>query len=84
LEGFWGNRAVKIPFANLANAEKVLYSTYIVNNPVYNLHRAGIVKFYTGGKDAVRLIDKSGQKYLIGTNKPEEFLRVVLERIKTG
>jgi len=82
LDGFWGNTKVKIPISDITGAEKTLYSTYLINNPVYNLHRGGVVKFYTGGKEAVKLTDNKGKQYLIGTHKPEEFLRVVLEQLK--
>jgi len=83
LDGFWGNRKVKIPLTSIIKAEKTRYSTYLINNPVYNLHRSGTIKFYTGGKEAVKLTDREGINYLIGTDKPEEFLRVVLEQLKT-
>jgi ABC-type transport system involved in multi-copper enzyme maturation permease subunit len=83
LDGFPGSRKVEIPVDSITKAEKTRYSTYFINNPVYNLHRSGIVKFYTGGKDAIRLTDREGKQYLIGTHKPEEFLRVVLEQIRS-
>jgi len=82
LAGSLGNRKVKVPLDSIVNAEKTNYSSYIINNPVYNLHRSGVIKFYTGGKDAIRLTDREGMQYLIGTHKPEEFLRVVREQIK--
>lgn len=82
LETFWSKRKVEIPVNTLIKAERTQYSQYIINNLAYNLHRSGIVKFYTGGREALRLTDKSGMVYLIGTNKPEEFLRVVLEQMK--
>ena len=79
LEGFLGKRKIKIPVETLTNIEKTAYSKYIINNPVYNLHRSGVIKFYTGGRDAIKLTDRDGFQYLIGTHKPEEFLRVVQE-----
>jgi hypothetical protein len=80
LDGTFNKRKVKIPFDSIVTAEKTRYSNYIINNPVYNLHRDGIIKFYTGGKDAIRLTDKAGLVYIIGTHKPEEFLRVINEQ----
>ena len=80
LDGTFNKRKVKIPFSSIATAEKTGYSNYIINNPVYNLHRDGIIKFYTGGKDAIRLTDRDGLVYIIGTHKPEEFLRVINEQ----
>lgn len=77
LDGYLGNKKVRIENDAIIKAEKTNYSPYIINNPVYNLHRSGIIKFYTGGKDAVRLTGKDGMVYLIGTHKAEEFLRVL-------
>ena len=84
LEGFLGKRKIKIPIVTIVNIEKTAYSRYIINNPVYNLHRSGVIKFYTGGKDAIKLTDRDGFQYLIGTHKPEEFLRVVQGLMETG
>jgi hypothetical protein len=82
LEGSLGNRKVKVPLDTIVKAEKTKYSNYLINNPVYNLHRSGVIKFYTGGKEAVLLTDREGMQYLIGSHKPEEFLRVVLEQLQ--
>lgn len=82
LETFWSKRKVEIPVNSLIKAERTKYSQYFINNLAFNLHRSGIVKFYTGGKEAVSLTDNTGMVFLIGTNKPEEFLRVVLEQMK--
>jgi hypothetical protein len=84
LNGFRGNKKVEIPVENIVGAEKTLYSKYIINNPVYNLHRSGIIKFYTGGTDAIMLTNRDGSQILIGTHKPEEFLRVVQECMKSA
>ena len=83
LGGFLGNRKIKIPIDTLLDIEKTAYSRYIINNPVYNLHRSGVIKFYTGGRDAIKLTDRDGFQYLIGTHKPEEFLRVVKELMQS-
>lgn len=83
LDGTFGKRKVKIPINNIVTAEKTKYSMYIINNPVYNLHRDGVIKFYSGGKDAVKVTDRDGLIYLIGSHKPEEFLRVILAQKKT-
>ncbi|MBL0340405.1 MAG: hypothetical protein IPP71_05430 [Bacteroidetes bacterium] len=80
LEATLGKRKVKIPISTIVKTEKVKYSMYIINNPAYNLHRDGVIKFYTGGKDAVKLTDSEGLIYLIGTSKPEELLRVIKDQ----
>jgi hypothetical protein len=77
LDGLWTTKKVKIDLASIAAAEIVPYSNYMLNSPVYNLHHKGVIKFYTSGKSAVKLTDKDGMNYLIGTHKQEEFLRIV-------
>jgi hypothetical protein len=45
----------------------------MINNPVYNLHKKGTIRFYSYGKYAVKLTDKDGLVYLIGSQDPIEF-----------
>ncbi len=82
LNGFWGTTAVTIPLSEISGVEQTAYSTYFINNPVYNFHKDGVIKFYSGGKDAVKLTMKNGSAYLIGTHKPEALLRVIDDHIK--
>lgn len=72
LDGLWTTKMVKIDLNSIVKVERVPYSSYIINNPVYNLHQKGTVRFYTGGKDAVKLTDKDGLSYIIGTQSPSE------------
>ena len=81
LDGLWTTRKVKIDLSSITKIEKTPYSNYVLNNPVYNLHRKGTVKFYTSGREAMRLTDKDGLEYLIGTHKQEEFLRIINEQL---
>lgn len=79
LSGLWSSRLVKIDLYNIAKVELKPYSSFIFNNPVYNLHKGGKIRFYSGGKDAVWLTDKEGLTYIIGSHKPEELARAVME-----
>ena len=79
MSGLWSTRLVKIDLASIVSVEKVNYSKFFFNNPVYNLHRSGSIKFYAGGQYAIKLTDKEGLVYLIGTHRPDEFLRAVQE-----
>lgn len=79
LSGLWSSRLVKINLYNIAKVELKPYSSFIFNNPVYNLHKGGKIRFYSGGKDAVWLTDKEGLTYIIGSHKPEELARAVME-----
>ena len=81
LDGIWTTRKVKIDFNSITRCEKTNYSKYWINNPAYNLHIRGVIRFYTSGRQAVRLADKEGLQYLIGTQRADELCRVIDERI---
>lgn len=78
LKGLWTTRLVKIDLRNLKSVEAKPYSSFFVNNPVYNLHQKGKIRFYAGGKDAVWLTDQDGLVYIIGTQLQNELLKAVL------
>ncbi|WP_437920910.1 hypothetical protein [Sphingobacterium sp. LRF_L2] len=82
LSGLWSSKLVKIDLYNIAKVEVKSYSSFVFNNPVYNLHKNGKIRFYSGGKQAVWLTDKDGLIYIIGSHKPQEFARAVLEAKK--
>jgi hypothetical protein len=77
LDGLWTTRKVKIDLRNIVKVEKTLLNRYMLNNPVYNLHYKGTIRFYTGGKEAVKLTDKDGLMYLIGTQRADELYKVI-------
>ncbi|MFZ7105259.1 MAG: hypothetical protein ACOJUL_02190 [Candidatus Pollutiaquabacter aromativorans] len=67
LDGLWTARTVRIPLADIVKIERLKYSRYHLNNPVFNLHLKNTIRFYTGGNDAVEITDKSGTPYRIGS-----------------
>ncbi|MFZ4863533.1 hypothetical protein ACL9RF_15265 [Sphingobacterium sp. Mn56C] len=71
LSGLWTTSLVKIDLNAIVKVEKKNYSKFVFNNPVYNLHKNGKIRFYAGGKDAVWLTDRDGLVYIIGTHKQE-------------
>jgi hypothetical protein len=77
IRGMLSTRLVKIDLSGITSAEKTVYSRYHLNNPAFNVHVAKTIKFYSGGKDAIRLTDKDGLTWLIGTSRADEFLRAV-------
>lgn len=79
LDGLWTTRKVKIDLDNIIKVERMRYSKYHLNNPVYNLHLKGTVRFYTGGKLAVNITDQDGLHYRIGTQRPEELEKILKE-----
>jgi hypothetical protein len=82
LDGLWTSRKIKIDTSSIVSAEKVNYSKYIINFPVYNLYYNGTIRFYTRSKDAVKLTDKDGLIYMIGSQRAEELCQVVNKKLK--
>jgi len=82
LSGLWTARVVKIDLNGIVKAEKGLYSRYLFNNPVYNLHTKGTIRFYAAGNDAIHLTDRDGLVYIIGSQHANEFLRAIREEMK--
>lgn len=80
LDGLWTTKKVKIDLRGIVNVEKVILSHNMLNNPVYNLHYKGTIRFFTGGKEAVKLSDKDGLIYFLGTQKGDELFNVLKER----
>jgi len=77
ISGIWTSRLVKIDLRNIVKVEAKPYSSFIFNNPVYNLHKNGKVRFYSGGKDAVWLTDREGLVYIIGSYRAAELARAI-------
>jgi hypothetical protein len=82
LDGLWTSRKIKIDISSIVSAEKVNYSKYIINFPVYNLYYKGTIRFYTRSNDAVKLTDKDGLIYMIGSQRAEELCQVVNKKLK--
>lgn len=83
LEGLWTARKIKIDLQSVKSVERIAYSKYFMNRPVYNLHLKGKVRFFTRGKDAIQLTDKDGLIYIIGTQRAAELERVLKEQLKS-
>ncbi|MET1057000.1 MAG: hypothetical protein ABWY16_16940 [Pedobacter sp.] len=77
IDGLWTAKKVKIDLNSIVSVRKDSYSNYLFNNPVYNLHRKGSIRFYSSGKDAIVLTDRDGLMYYIGTQRPNEMLLVI-------
>jgi hypothetical protein len=82
LDGLWTTRLIKIDLNSIVKAEKGPYSKYLFNNPVYNLHSKGAIRFYTAGHDAIHLTDRDGLVYIIGSRHVNEFLRAIEDEMK--
>ncbi len=82
LDGLWTARVVKIDINSIVKAEKGVYSRYLFNNPVYNLHSRGTIRFYAAGNDAIYLTDRDGLVYIIGSRHADDFLKAILAEMK--
>jgi hypothetical protein len=82
VDGLWSSKLVKIDLNSIVKVEKGSYSRYLFNNPVYNLHKSGTIRFYTAGNDAIHLTDRDGLLYIIGSQHANEFLRAIKEEMK--
>jgi hypothetical protein len=82
LDGLWTTKMVKVDLNSIVKVERTPYSSFIINNPVYNLHQKGTVRFYADGKDAVKLTDRDGLLYIIGTQRPVELEQSIKAEMK--
>jgi hypothetical protein len=83
LDGLWTTKQVKIDLNQIVKVKKETYSNFLFNNPVYNLHKNGTVRFYSSGKDAIVLTDRDGLEYFIGTQRPNEMYMVIQQEMKS-
>ena len=83
LIGLWTKRIVKIDLKNCTEAKKVRYTNISLKQAVYNLHKQGIIRFYTSGNEAVEIKDKDGLTYRIGTKRADELLTILRLKINT-
>lgn len=81
IDGLWTARKVKIDLRSITNVKCIQYSKYLLNRPVYNLHRRGKIKFFTRGNDAVELTDKDGLTYIIGSQQPTHLKESILNQL---
>jgi len=83
IDGLWTAKKVVIDLNTIKNVRKDTYSNYFFNNPVYNLHRKGSIRFYSSGKDVVVLTGHDGFEYYIGTQRPNELYLVIKDEMKS-
>ncbi|HMI03541.1 MAG TPA: hypothetical protein VK541_13710 [Pedobacter sp.] len=83
IDGLWTTKKVVIDLNTISAVRKDTYSNYFFNNPVYNLHRKGSIRFYSSGKDVVVLTDHDGFEYYIGTQRPNEMYLVIQAEMKS-
>jgi hypothetical protein len=75
--GMWRNQSVRFPIDSIQSAEKTDYSTFHLNNAVFNLHDGNTLRFYAGGREAVKVIINDGRELFIGTVRANELCNVL-------
>jgi hypothetical protein len=83
LERLWTTRKVKIELSSIKVVTKEKYSRFLLNKSVFNLHSKGAIRFYTRGSDCVKLIDKDGLIYYIGSQRAAELAQIIEKQLKT-
>lgn len=81
ITGLWTARRIVINLEEIVQVRKATYSRYFINNPVYNLHKNGTVRFFSSGTEAVVLTHKNGVEYYIGTQRPNEMYMVIQQEM---
>jgi hypothetical protein len=77
IDGLWTSRRVKIDLRNVRKVRIVKYSKYLLNRPVYNLHRQGKIRFFTQGNHAIELTDQDNLIYIIGSQHPNHLMEAI-------
>lgn len=83
LTRIFGTYRIDVDLSNIISAEKVEYSKYKINYPAYNLHTKNDIRFFTGGKYAVKIEIKDQSNYIIGSQNPELLVERLNQLIKT-
>ena len=81
IDGLWTSRRIKIELSSIISIQAIHYSKYLLNRPVYNLHRKGRIKFFTRGNEAIELKDKDGLTYVIGTQEPRLLVELIRNQL---
>lgn len=82
LDGFWRARRVKIDLGNVVGIKRLKLKPGTLRSPAYNLHRKGVIRFFSSGNELVELRDKDGIIYRIGSQRAQELYRILNQKVK--
>jgi hypothetical protein len=77
ISGFPFSKKISIGLDAIVSVKKLVFLKPHFKITQYYLRRKGTSRFYTFGSEAVELIDKQGNKYIIGSQKANELIRVI-------
>jgi hypothetical protein len=82
LDGFWRARRVKIDLNNIVSVKRLKLKPGTLRGPAYNLHRKGVIRFFSSGNELVELRDKDGIIYRVGSQRAQELYRILSQKVK--
>lgn len=77
LSGPMTHKKVEIDLAGITNIHTRPYSKFIMNRPMFNLHRKNARRFYTHGTMCVEFTAKDGEVFRIGSQRAEGLKRAL-------
>ncbi|MCU0434411.1 MAG: PH domain-containing protein [Bacteroidia bacterium] len=81
VDGRWPVKRVRIDLNGIKAVRRVRLRPSFLNRPVYNLFNRGMIRFYTHGNDAVELTTTDNIIYRIGTQRHEELINCIRQRL---
>lgn len=79
LMGPMTHRRVEMDLKGARNIEITPFSPFLLNRPIFNLHRKETLRFYTHGKWSVEFTTSEETVVRLGTQRPEQ-LKVAIEK----
>lgn len=77
LRGALSFRKAEFDLEGLRSAESKPFSRFLLNRPIFNLHRRGAHHFFTHGHWCVKFETRHGEVVKLGTQRPAELLKVL-------
>jgi len=82
IKGLLSSKSIQIKKDDIIEYELINYPGGLFEPYTFNLHNDGMIKFYTHGNYAMKIITKDNNTFVIGTNKPIEFI-AALKKLKS-
>ncbi len=70
-------KKVELEMDGLRALEVKPYSKFLLNRPMFNLHRKESIRFFTYGKWCVEFETKNGERITLGTQRPQGLYEIL-------
>lgn len=77
LTGPMTHRRVEMDLSGISDISVEPYSKFMMNRPMFNLHRKNARRFYTHGNKCVQFTAADGEVIKLGSQRPEELKRAL-------